>query len=90
MEALLIKSTALPTLHKLILPLACPLAVPHPVTVGQASSLHLPPPVSQPLGLQGRLGLPVGLVDQPVLKVQSNMRTQTCIHQLQRRQHADH
>lgn len=73
---------ALLTHLKLILLLGCLLAAHLPVTVEQEFFLLHLPLGFQLQGLQGLQGLPVELVDLLVLKVQSNMKIQTCIHQL--------
>ena len=81
MEVLWIKNMALLIHLRLILPLGCLLAVHLLVTVEQEFFLLRLPLGFQLQGPQGLQGLLVELVDRLALKVQSNMKIQTYIHQ---------
>lgn len=89
MAAIWIKTTALPTHHKPILLLECLRAAHLLVMAVQEFFLPHPPPGFLLQGLQGLQGLLVGLVGLLVLRGQSSMRIQTCIHQLPPRLRAD-
>lgn len=89
MAVIWIRTMAPPTHRKPMLLLGCLRAAHLLVMVVQEFFLPHPPLGFQLQGLQGLQGPLVGLVGLLVLKVQSSMRIQTCIHQLPPHLHAD-